>query len=218
MNSENYIAKGIYRHEQAGNLVSVKNYIFLRKKGKKCLLLRFANELEHTVDGITYTVLQYDGEGNLLGRSDCSYGDLNFFARSTFTPQEALPVDERCADFKVVFSEVRSGNYRYCLTGDLVSVYYTGIEKTLFDDEEEILWDPDEKIAGYSAKRRSFGDEASAVLVAVMLVLILVGMNLFNMFFVYRTEMKDRKESVYSESAADGEALNLDDGEQYAEV
>ena len=221
MVSENVIAKGNYHHSQIGNFISVKNYIFLRKKGVKCLLLRFYNELGYTVDAMSYIVFQYDADGNLLGRRQVRHGDVKLNPLSTYATTEPLQVDEKCTDFKVVFLEVRSGKYRYRVVDQIVSVCYTSSE-ALFDPEEETHWEPDEPIRGYSVKRKVFGNEKRAALVALIFVLMLITLNVLNMLFcVYRTNDKNREDSSYSESDDNQKeklAVNFDDGEQYVEV
>ena len=221
MISENYIAKGNYRYSQIDNFVSVKNYIFLRKKGVKCLLLRFSNELGYTVDGMSYVVFQYDVDGNLLGRRQVRHNDIMLNPLGTYATSEPLEVNEKCTDFKVVFLEVRSGKYRYRVVDQVVSVCYAGGE-ALFDPEETDLWEPDEPIYEYSVKRKAFGDEKTAALIAAMFIVILIALNVMNtLFYVYKMNEKNKENSAYSEAYSHhGQeiAVNFDDGERYVEV
>ncbi|MBR6745587.1 MAG: hypothetical protein IKM00_10300 [Clostridia bacterium] len=124
IDEEQYIAKGDYRRPQIGNFILVKQYLFLRRNGKKVLLLRFFNELGHTVDGMDYTVFQYDAGGKPLARARVSHGDMQFLPGEFYAPGTAVEVEEACADFSVVFSEVRSDRYRYRVTDGGVSVFY----------------------------------------------------------------------------------------------
>lgn len=221
MGSENFIAKGNYGHSQIGNFVSVKNYIFMRKKGVKCLLLRFYNELGYTVDSISYVVFQYDVEGNLLERMQVRHNDIKLNPLGTYATPEPLEVDEKCMDFKVVFSEVRSGKYRYRVVDQIVSVSYASSE-ALFDPEEEVRWEQDEPIREYSVKRKAFGDEKTAALIAAMFILILIALNVMNtLFYVYRINEKNKEDSSYSETYSNqGQetAVGFDDGERYVEI
>ena len=124
IDEEQYIAKGDYRRPQIGNFILVKQYLFLRRNGKKVLLMRFFNELGHTVDGMDYTVFQYDAGGNPLARARVSHGDMQFLPGEFYAPGTAVEVEEACADFSVVFSEVRSDRYRYRVMDGGVSVFY----------------------------------------------------------------------------------------------
>ena len=195
MVSENLIAKGNYRYSQISNFVSVKNYIFLRKKGVKCLLMRFYNELAYAVDGMSYVVFQYDSEGNLLKRRQVTHDDIKLNSLGTYATSEPLEVDEKCTDFKVAFLEVRSGKYRYRVTDQIVSVCYATGE-ALFDPEETDRWEPDEPISEYSVERKAFGDEKTTALIATMFIVILVALNVLNtLFYVYRTNEKNKEDS-----------------------
>lgn len=221
MVSENLIAKGNYRHSQISNFVSVKNYIFMRKKGAKCLLLRFFNELSYTVDGMTYVIFQYDAEGNLLKRQQVRHSDIKLNPLGTYVTVDPLEVDEKCVDFKIAFSEVRSGKYRYHVVDQIVSVCYASGE-ALFDPEETDRWEPDEPIYEYSVERKDFGDEKTAALIASVLILLVIALNVLNtLFYPYRMIEKNKEDSSYSEiDSGSGEegAVNFDDGERYVEV
>ena len=221
MVSENLIAKGNYRYSQIGNFVSVKDYIFLRKRGVKCLFLRFYNELAYAVDGMSYVVFQYDAEGNLLGRRQVSHNDIKLNPLGTYATSEPLEIGEKCTDFKVVFSEVRSGKYRYRVVDQIVSVCYASGE-ALFDPDETDRWEPDEPISEYSVERKAFGDEKTAALIATMFIVILIALNVLNtLFYVYRTSEKNKEDSSYSAVYSDQReelAVNFDDGERYVEV
>ena len=216
-----YIAKGNYRHSQIGNFVSVKDYIFLRKKGVKYLLLRFSNELGYTVDAMSYMVFQYDADGNLLERLSVGHSDIKLKPLCTYATGEPLAVEEKCVDFKIICLEVHSGKYRYLVNDQIVSVSYASSE-ALFDPEEADRWESDEPILEYSVERKGFGDEKTAALIAAMFILIVIALNaLTTLFYVYRTNEKNKENSSYSELySVGGEelAVNFDDGERYVEV
>ena len=221
MISENFIAKGNYRHSQIGNFVSVKNYIFLREKGTKRLLLRFFNELGYPVDGMAYAVLQYDAEGNFLGRLQVRHGDIRLAPLGTYATETPLAVDEKCTDFKIVFSEVCSGQYRYRVADQRVSVFYEGRE-ALFDPEETARRGQDVPIRRDSVKRRRFCHERKAALIAVAVILLVIALNAGNTLF-YIFGANTQRKQVGARGALDhgyGEAIdvNFDDGERYVKV
>lgn len=220
MISENLIAKGNYRHSQIGNFVSVKNYIFLREKGVKRLLLRFSNELGYTVNGMSYSVFQYDAEGNLLGRLQVRHDGIQLEPLGTYATETPLAVDEKCADFKIVFSEVRSGQYRYRVADQRVSVFYEDGE-ALFDPEKTDPADRDEPIRRYSVKRRHFGNEKKAALITAVVILLVIALNVWNtLFFIYTNTQKKESGSRSALCYGSGKAItvNFDDGERYVEV
>ena len=214
MISENhYIAKGIYRHPQLGHFISVKNYIFLRDNGKKYLLLRFSNELDYVVDGLTCEVFQYDLDGNEITSAKINMSGMNICPHEMFTNDAALEVDEKCMDFRVVFLEVRSGKYRYRTIDKTVCVHYAE-DEDLFDGVEELY--ETEPIREYSVIRQRFGKVRNVKSVATIIVLLLLGLNILNMCFSYRAYMNEREKNVSS-----GEIygiVNVDDGERYAEI
>ena len=195
ISEKQYIAKGIYRHPQIGHFVSVKNYIFLRDGGKKYLLLRFSNELEYIVDGMTCAVLQYNADGEEIASAKIDVNGLYIRPHEMFATDTALEVDEKCVDFRVVFLEVRSGQYRYRTVDQIVSVYYAE-DDDLFDDEELYEAEP---IREYSVTRRRFGEAGSVKTVAAMIVLIMLGLNILNMIFAYRVYISEREEKIHAE-------------------
>ena len=219
ISEKQYIAKGIYRHPQIGHFVSVKNYIFLRDRGKKYLLVRFSNELDYVVDGLTCAVLQYNAEGEEIATAKINMDGLYIRPCELFATDNAVEVDEKCVDFRVVFLEVRSGKYRYRTTDQIVSVYYAD-GADLFADEE-ILYEA-EPIREYSVTRRRFGDVGSVKTVAAMIVLILIGLNILNMIFAYRAYISEKEEKISYEEVygefTEISSMNFDDGERYAEV
>ncbi len=219
VSEKHYIAKGVYRHSQIDHFISVKNYIFLRNNGKKYLLLRFSNELDYAVDGLTYAVLQYDANGNEITNKRIDMDGVKIRPHEMFATDSALEVDEKCVDFRVVFLEVRSGKYHYRTVEKIVSVYYADTED-LFDDEESLY--EAEPIYEYSVTRRRFGDVRRVKSLAAIIVLILLTINILHMIFAYRAYINETEENAshretYVEST-EISAMNFDDGERYAEI
>ena len=107
------IAKGVYQYPQPQKFISANRYMFVEGEARRGLLIRFKNELGYPVDCMDYTVIQLDRLGNTVKTSSVSHRNISFGPRATFMPSEAIPVEEECVDFKVVFHEVISGNYRY---------------------------------------------------------------------------------------------------------
>ena len=110
-----HISKGYYKYSQIHHFVSVKNYIFIHENNKKCLLLRFSNDFDHKVDAMTFTVIQMNAVGQVLGQSDVELQYMNLQPGGMYTPGEGVVVNDNCNDFKVVIKEVFSGHYRYTI-------------------------------------------------------------------------------------------------------
>lgn len=124
LTSEN-ISKGLYHYTQVDRLVSVKDYLFLRKNGSKYLLLRFSNDMDFSVDAMDFTVTQLDNTGNALKTDTLSYRDLCFEPGTSYAPDEGIAVQEQCTDFRLEFSRVCSGAYVYHVQGRQVRLSYT---------------------------------------------------------------------------------------------
>lgn len=111
--SQQRISKGFYQYSQVNNFITVKNYMFIREKGKKCLLIRFVNDSDFTVDSMEYTVVQLGAGGQVIDNTRVACKKMNLAPGEMYASNESIVVDDYCSDFKVVFSCVRSGNYVY---------------------------------------------------------------------------------------------------------
>ena len=219
ISEKQYVTKGIYRRAQIGGIVSVKNYIFVRTGARKGLLLRFFNELGHTVNGMAYTVVQYGEDGAEVGRTRVCHRDLYFPSGEAFSPGAPVAVDEKCADFSVIFSEVVSGRYRYGVIGDTVAVYYAAENGGLFASEEDGAPVQDEDVGAYSVEKKRFGDVFRARLAVILAALLLIALNAGYLIFSYVYEKPDeKKDEPYSESGEATADMNWDDGERYVEI
>lgn len=168
--NQQILSKGFYQYAQIGNPVSVKDYIFLRNDHKKCLLLRFLNNLEYIVTAMDFTVIQMDSAGNVLENTEIAYKDLFFLSGSTYAEPVGIVVDEACSDFKVVFSKISAGKYEYISRGGCPIVQYVK------DAEElEITGDKGTNITKTSAKTRRFGKPHIVAVAAVLAVLVMIG-------------------------------------------
>ena len=210
------VAKGSYQRSQIDHFPAVKNYIFLRDGERKRLLLRFVNGMDETVDGMAYTVFQYDDEGNLIERSSVRHSGLSIPSQGMFVPAESLTVDERCVDFEIVFSEVVSGRYVYRVIDKIVSVYYQEDLRVPIPAKKRKDDDPE-----HSVSRRTFGDESNARLVVLMVVLILIALNIMSMVLAFRKKMEDEDDTdpyEVTEETDETVGMNLGDGEWYVEI
>ena len=174
--AQQYIAKGIYQYSQISNLVSVKNYIFLRQNGKKCLLIRFSNDLDNAVDSMEFTVIQLDSSGKVLEKTKVAYKRMNLMPGRNFS-SEGIVVNEFCTDFKVVFQSVISDRYKYVVRQGQVIVYY--IKKpTEIISEGKLSY----SVQNASVDQKRFGKPRLASLVAVLAIILMLFMNGFRVY------------------------------------
>lgn len=140
-----HISKGYYKYSQMHHFVSVKNYIFVHENNKKCLLLRFSNDFGYKVDAITFTLIQMNAIGEILGQSEVELHDMNLLPGGMYTPKQGMVVSDNCNDFKIEIKEVFSSHYRYTVRNRMIITEYlqtpkasapAAAEKTAKSEEE----------------------------------------------------------------------------------
>ena len=109
------IEKGGYNHPQVSGCISLKQYIFLKKNGKRLLMLRFANEFEHKINGFEIILTQLSGDGRVIKRTRIPYYRANVSSGDTFAPDEGIVVLNNCSDFRVKLVYFYSGPYKYVI-------------------------------------------------------------------------------------------------------
>ena len=129
--NQQQISKGFYQYSQVSDFISVKNYIYLRQNGQKCLMLRFVNDTNFTVDSMKFSVIQLDSSGTVLGQIDIAYDEMKLKSGAMYSADKAIVVDEYCSDFKVVIVQVNSGKYVYHVRDGRPVVSYTLPEANL---------------------------------------------------------------------------------------
>ena len=129
--NQQQISKGFYKYAQINDFITVKNYIYLRQNEKKCLLLRFANDSDFTVDSLEFVLIQLDSNGKVISKNNVIYNDMKLKSGEMYVENSAILVDEYCSDFKVVILRVLSGEYVYTLKNGRVIVNYSLPERTL---------------------------------------------------------------------------------------
>ena len=185
--NQQYLSKGFYQYAQIGNAVSVKNYIFMHENGKKCLLIRFSNDLEYTVDTMTFTVIQLDSVGKVITQTNVTYTELQFLPGSTYVAPIGLVVDDSCTDFKVVFSSVKSGRYEYLTRGGHLIVRY------IRNAEEIVLNEPHSKpIVKNTVKPRRFGKPRLAAFLAAIAIIAMLAFNVYTAYTDYQESQSNR--------------------------
>lgn len=142
MSGDQLLSKGFYRRSQVSGLVSVKEYIFARREGKKCLLLRFSNDSDFNVTAIRYTLVELDRSGDVIKETPVGLRGITLVPGATYSPRRAVSVDEECVDFKIVIEEVASGHYLHRVDRGLVTVHYVEPERIASDETHSISAKP----------------------------------------------------------------------------
>ena len=174
--AQQYIAKGLYQYSQISNLVSVKNYIFLRQNGKKCLLIRFSNDLDHIVDSMEFTVIQLDSAGKILEKTKVAYKNMRLMPGQNFS-STGIVVNEFCTDFKVIFQSVISERYKYVVRQGQVVIYYLKKPTEIISEGKQSYY------AAYrSVNQKRFGKPRLASLAAVIAVILMLFVNGFRVY------------------------------------
>ena len=166
------LSKGFYQYAQLDRFVMAKNYMFLRNKGKKFLLIRFYNDMDYRVEEMTFTIYQLDASGKMLDSSKVTCDHIFFRPGCYYTMEEAVMVHELCNDVRVVFNEVVSDQYVYRpKDGRAIAYYssdYVGMPSSSSDyyDEEAL-----------TVKKKKYGRYKLASWMAFILLLSLLALN-----------------------------------------
>ena len=177
---QQYISKGFYNYSQLSGFVTVKNYIFIRQSGKKCLLLRFSNDLEYTVNSMAFTVIQMDAAGKVIENTKAKIEKLAFLPGSTLVSPKGIVVDENCTDFRVLFTDVHSDRYQYSVRNGQVAVQYIKNPPPIKEGARG------EVLTCFSVKPRRFGHVRLSVLAATVAVILIATTAIYNVFSNYQ--------------------------------
>lgn len=178
---EEIISKGLYTRPQASGIVAVKQYILMRKKGKKLLLLRFENHKRERLDALSFSVKQYDARGTLIAQERFDLSGLSYEGGQIFAFDKNVRIKERCADFKVVVHSATYGNYLHTVHGlDVQVVYAKPVPKKKFDTAAVKA-----RMGGdtHSVSPRTMNEPKPVLWFAcsvLLLIAILIGVQLYN--------------------------------------
>lgn len=115
MKEREFVEKGSYNHPQADGAVALKQYMFVRRDGKRCLLFRFANESAHAVSGFEILLTQISSDGRVISRSRVPYPAVTVSSGGTYAPDSGVVVSDKCSDFRVSLVYYVSGDYKYVM-------------------------------------------------------------------------------------------------------
>ena len=176
---QQYIAKGIYPYSQIENFISVKDYMFVRSDDKKCLMFRFSNNANYMITSLEFTIVQLDNSGKKISETRHKYEQLTIAPDAQFVPNEGIVVDERCHDFKIFFTEVRSDKYRYTVRHGKILVYY----------DSDYVQATSAKVSNRSVcndvRKLKVGKPRLAILVSAIALLLVIVLNASNMITKY---------------------------------
>ncbi len=108
-----YFKKGFYNQKQIEGFPTLKQFILVERGGKRCLLLRFANETELTVDGMKFELTQFNATGEVVSKSKVEYTNMRFCPEQTYAAQRGIVVKDNCVDFRIDIIHVVSNKYKY---------------------------------------------------------------------------------------------------------
>lgn len=126
MQKESIISKGKYSFPQAENIVSVKQYFFVRdEKGQKRLLLRFFNDRDELCTKFAFVIRFMDSRGKVIDEESFETANVSIKGKSSYSFDEAIFVNERCTTFKVEVLYASYGDYKYVNDNNIVNVEYS---------------------------------------------------------------------------------------------
>lgn len=172
------ITKGIYKHPQIENFISVKDYLFLRENGEKYLLIRYVNEGDFTVNSMDLTLSQLATDGTVLDSRTISYKNLKINPGQTYTAKLGIAVDNLCTDFRVSFTHLTSGQYSYLVQGRQITVQYHEPR----DNTPSTPSDKDKTVTELNVHPIRQRKRGLSVLCGILVVLILLGLTFFRIF------------------------------------
>lgn len=176
-----HIAKGFYQYSQLNSFISVKNYIFTRVNNKKCLLVRFSNDMEYAVNSMSFTVVQFNGSGKIIAKKNIVYDNINFDAGTTYVSQDGIIVAEECRDFKIYFNCVKSGKYQYVVkNGEIIVLYDNKSPKTTRKSRTK------SSHSNVSVKKIGISGHRWSVIIAIIALALILVLCLVNQLADYR--------------------------------
>lgn len=188
MSSDNQsITKCHYRYSQINNFVSVKDFMFVKENGYNHLLIRFCNFSDYEINSITFTIIQLDASGKVLGDLKCRNDNVNILPGDTYAPDVGFIVSEDCCDCKIIIPSVESGKFIYRVRKNKILTYYRKPTEEIVEGGK----DSKEKLSFYVKSSRTKKNRASVLLCSLCLVLIMLLNIAHPIALYYEQEVKD---------------------------
>ncbi|MBE7079874.1 MAG: leucine-rich repeat domain-containing protein [Clostridiales bacterium] len=162
MENTKVISKGSYSTFRFNDFVSVKQYLLIREKNEKYLLLKFCNDAQDTVTGLKLTIDQLDVRGVCVEKSHVEWNNLNGLAGSQFVAPEKIPLRENCVEVKINLIGAVYGEYTYSVKSNELVVVYD--KKTVEKHEDYSINTQGEKVVIHERKfKRPFSIVAASI-------------------------------------------------------
>ena len=175
--SEQIISRGLYNYNLPNYPIEVVQYVFIRQRGKKCLLLRFRNNSEFTINKFEYEIIQLNKKGEEIFRTTLKTPPMNEVSQSVFTLSDGIIVDEKCFDFRINYITLRTGDYEYIFTENDFIVSFVQENRTVTPPLFETIGNKKRTATSISKKQYSF---KFALILAIITSLIILNIVLFS--------------------------------------
>ena len=130
----NVIAKGSYSNFRFNDFVSVRQYLLIREKGEKYLIMKLSNDAKETVTGLKLVVEQLDVRGLCIETSHVEWNDINGRAGQKFIPKSKIHLRENCVEVKIRLVGATYGDYTYSVKSNELVVTYQKPQEKLHKD------------------------------------------------------------------------------------
>ena len=169
------ISKGLYKGAvDKAFPVYVKEYIFTRKSGRKCLLLRFFNPSDLNVTAINFLLIQKNSYGEEIHREKISLEGIYCAAGKVFSPLACFFVQDVCVNFEVEMISAFSGEYEYKSENGEAFVRYP------IDSNKKSV----AKRKGYCIQRTKLDNKVKFSIAILVLAIFLILVVSFGPFFI----------------------------------
>lgn len=116
--------KGIYTHPENSALIRLKEYIIVKEKDKRCLLLRFANESDIVATGMDVSITPIRADGTRGKSIDVQLDGFRIAPGETLAPPSGIIIDDDLVDFTISIERIYSSDYFYREVDGIVNAKY----------------------------------------------------------------------------------------------
>ena len=229
MKEDKLISKSEYSHPHVASFISAKQYMMYRYQGRKCLLIRFANEADYTVDSFEFQLVQLDSKGTILGEIKSKCENLHFAPGELFAMEKGIVVDDRCVDCRIHVIKAVSGKYLYTVNrGRVLSIHYVCDDEWKYVKNKSLpkIISFKKNRLGLVAKKKEKHSYKWLGFVAIIAALLAIVLNILPYLeywwygdMVYTMSYEDRREPIsYTVEVGETEDINTISGEDYAEI
>ena len=132
------ISKGLYKESDfEDEILSVKQYVFVRENNKKYLMLRFLNNANFLINSFEFWIVQKNVDGTEIAETKVRIKDIYARPGETFSPEKCFLVKDKCTDFEIRFVVIKSGHYEYRFKNGEVFVRYPLETNWIYGDNDK---------------------------------------------------------------------------------